>query len=248
MTAARSNIAGASDNAAPDVLVPSDDILEIEDPAESEDAGSGDPGQSDDVVRQRKRGLELEAAIRSACVAELACEGYGSLTIESVASRAQTGKASIYRRWPTKLELVLDSVMDLMAGPLMRLSERDYDDTVTTRDALLDVMAQVGEIMAGPQGDAIRSVLGESLRDPSFSGCFECDFYDPRKQALVNLLARGVRRGEVRPDAADEVVADVIAGAMIHRVLVRRKEPTMAELERMLDGFIIPAIRAEPAG
>jgi AcrR family transcriptional regulator len=234
MAAARSNIADASDSV-------------VSEP----DAGLADVVQSvtmaddcvEDAIRQRKRGLELESAIRAACVAELADEGYGNLTIESVAARAQTGKASIYRRWPTKLELVLDSVMDLMAGPLMRVNERSYDDTVTTRDALLDVMAQVGKIIAGPDGDAIRSVLGESLRDPSFSGCFECDFYDPRKQALVNLLARGIERGEVRPDAADEIVADMIAGTIIHQMLVRRIEPTIAELELMLDGFIMPAIR-----
>ncbi|HEX4728285.1 MAG TPA: helix-turn-helix domain-containing protein, partial [Jatrophihabitans sp.] len=50
--------------------------------------------------RQRKRGAELEQAIRDATIAELASGGYGSVTIESVAARAQTGKASIYRRWP----------------------------------------------------------------------------------------------------------------------------------------------------
>ena len=62
----------------------------------------------EDPGRQRKRGVELERAIKDATIAELACGGYGSVTIESVAARAQTGKASIYRRWPTKQELVLD--------------------------------------------------------------------------------------------------------------------------------------------
>ncbi|UQX88757.1 TetR/AcrR family transcriptional regulator [Jatrophihabitans telluris] len=168
--------------------------------------------------------------------------GYGSLTIESVASRAQTGKASIYRRWPSKQELVMDALGCLMTGPLLRLHQSELSDDVTTREALAELMVNVGTVMAGPDGDAMRSVLGESLRDEAFSASFECDFFDPRKRALVDLLERGVERGEVRADAVDEVVAEMIAGTFIHRVLIRRKYPTRAEIDNMLDRFIMPAI------
>ena len=168
---------------------------------------------------QRKRGAELEQAIRSACVAELADQGFGSLTIESIASRAQTGKASIYRRWSTKEELVLDSVSCLMIGPVLRLFSNDWDDSVTTRDALRTVLLQVAAVMGGPDGDAMRSVMSESLRSPSFSLSFECDFFDPRKQAVLNLLRRGVERGEVRPDAVDDIVVVVESIWAFHQVL-----------------------------
>jgi AcrR family transcriptional regulator len=204
--------------------------------------GSDNPDGSDEGGRQRKRGAELEQAIRSACVAELAECGYGVMTIESVASRAQTGKASIYRRWPTKQELVLDSVTCLLSGPMMKIADLKWDDSVTTRDALLGLMRQVGGLMAGPEGDAMRSVMGESLRDESFSSTFECEFFDPRKVALLKLLERGVQRGEVRPDAVDDYVVDMVAGALIHRVLIRRQRPTDDELASMLDRFVMPAI------
>lgn len=196
---------------------------------------------SDNSGRQRKRGAELEDAIKNACVAELADLGYGSLTIESVASRAQTGKASIYRRWPTKQELVMDSVSCLISGPLMRLIAAP-EAGVSTRDALVDVLDQVSAILSGPEADAMRSVLGESLRDQTFSGTFECDFFEPRKRALVSLLERGVTRGEVRPDAVSDVIVDMIAGTLIHRVLIRRQEPTRAALEELVDTFVMPAI------
>jgi AcrR family transcriptional regulator len=208
----------------------------IAEPSDNEAVVIDEPG------RQRKRGVELEQAIRSACVGELARTGYGDLTIESVAARAQTGKASIYRRWSTKQDLVMDSVSDLMSSPLIMISECTFDDSVTTRDALLDLMAQVMRLMLGPEGDALRSVMSESLRDASFSGMFQCEFFDPRKMALIRLLERGVERGEVRPDAIDDVVPDMMAGALIHRILIRREHPTHEELARMLDGFIMPAI------
>lgn len=230
MTNAPLNISEATDNNAQTGGLP-------ECSAQSEQIASGDEGG-----RQRKRGTELEDAIRTACVAELAETGYGELTIESVAARAQTGKASIYRRWPCKQDLVVDSVAAVMSGPMMYLVERNLEDSVSTRDALLDGMVQVVAMMGGVPGAALRSVMGESLRDRSFAGTFQCEFFDPRKEALFNVLRRGVDRGEVRPDAVDDLVIDMIAGTMIHRVLIRQQRPTKADLERMLDRFIMPAI------
>ncbi len=219
MTAAPFNIAGASDNSV-------------------SASTANEPG------RQRKRGAELEQAIRDATIAELASGGYGSITIESVAARAQTGKASIYRRWPTKQELVVDSVGCLLSGPLMTVVALQLDDTTTTRDAFLDLIKQASGAMTGAHGDAMRSIMGESLRDQEFSATFECDFYHPRKQALIALLERGVERGEVRPDAVSTLVPDILAGTLIHRLLVRRQPMDDAELEAFVDGFIMPAISA----
>jgi len=74
---------------------------------------------------QRKRGVVLEDAILAAAYAELTEVGYTQFTVESVAARARTGKASIYRRWTTKQALVLDA---LCAGlPTPRLQERDIE-------------------------------------------------------------------------------------------------------------------------
>jgi AcrR family transcriptional regulator len=196
----------------------------------------------DDPGRQRKRGVELERAIKDATIAELACGGYGSLTIESVAARAQTGKASIYRRWPTKQELVLDSLGDLLAGPLLGAVEMQLDDTISTRDALVVLVRRITKLMTGLGGEAMRSIMGESLRDATFCATFECGFFDPRKQVLIGLLERGVRRGEVRPEAVSVLVPEMLAGTLIHRVVVRRKPISDAELVELIDEFLMPAI------
>lgn len=198
--------------------------------------------QAEESGRQRKRGVELERAIKDATIAELACGGYGSVTIESVAARAQTGKGSIYRRWPTKQELVLDSLGDLLAGPLLGAVEMQLDDKITTRDAVLTLVRRITKLMTGLGGDAMRSIMGESLRDEAFCGTFECDFFDPRKQVLIGLLERGVRRGEVRPEAVSVLVPEMLAGTLIHRVVVRRRPISDAELVELVDGFVMPAI------
>lgn len=203
-------------------------------------AGTSDNG--DDPGRQRKRGAELEQAIKDATIAELACGGYGNVTIESVAARAQTGKASIYRRWPTKQELVMDSLGCLLAGPLLSIDPPRLEDTVTTRDALLMLLRQVVEVMTGPGGEAMRSIVSESLRDPDFSTTFECDYFDPRKQVLVDLLERGVARGEVRADAVTPLLPEIVAGTLTHRIVMRRQLISDEDLVELLDRFVMPAI------
>jgi AcrR family transcriptional regulator len=197
---------------------------------------------SDDPGRQRKRGAELERAIKDATIAELACGGYGNVTIESVAARAQTGKASIYRRWSTKQELVLDALDALLSGPLLSTQEVQLDDSISTRDALLTLVQRASALMMGPGGEAMRSIMGESLRDAAFCAVFECDFFDPRKQAIVRLLERGVRRGEVRPDAVLALVPEMLAGSLIQRIVIRRRPISEDELVQLVDGLLMPAI------
>jgi AcrR family transcriptional regulator len=197
---------------------------------------------SEDPGRQRKRGAELERAIKEATIAELACGGYGNVTIESVAARAQTGKASIYRRWSTKQELVLDALDALLSGPLLSTEEVQLDDSISTRDALLTLVQRASALMMGPGGEAMRSIMGESLRDAAFCAVFECDFFDPRKQAIVRLLERGVRRGEVRPDAVLALVPEMLAGSLIQRIVIRRRPISEEELVQLVDGLLMPAI------
>ena len=78
-------------------------------------------------MRHRRRGATLERAIHEAVFTELADVGYAAFTIESVASRARTGKASIYRRWPTKQDLVLDAFCGKF-GETMQLIEGSLDE------------------------------------------------------------------------------------------------------------------------
>jgi len=196
----------------------------------------------DEVLRQRKRGAELEDAIRAATVAELACAGYDGVTIESIATRAQTGKASIYRRWATKQELVADSLNALLNGPLLEAAQLDVDETTTTRDVLLILVRQVAELMGGRGGSAMRSIMSESLRDSQFCNTFLCDFFEPRKQALVALLERGVRRGEVRSAARSTLIPQMLAGTLMHRILVCGEPMSEPELIEFVDEFIMRAI------
>lgn len=230
MTPRPSNIAYGSDNAAASVV-----------PETGEEGAAPEAGR-------RKRGEELEQAIRSATVEELAVCGYGELSIESVAARAQTGKASIYRRWPTKQELVTDAMVGLCTGPLAFANEALADDDITTREALRHLILRIAALMTGPSSAAMRAVWSEAMRDSLFAETIQREFFAPRRATLEQLLARGVARGEVRPDVRADHVHDALGGGLSQRILLRGERPTEADLEAFLDGFVMPAIELRNSG
>src|SRR5579875_3696618 len=101
------------------------------------------------VVRaadRRRRGAELEDAILSAAFAELVEVGYTAFSVEGVAARAGTGKASIYRRWPTKQHLVTDALLSQLPTPVqcgVSFSADALPDSVTTVDALRRIATNI---------------------------------------------------------------------------------------------------------
>jgi len=231
MSPAQTNIAHGSDNAAELVV-----------PAEPNVADESAAGAEPTAGARRKRGEELESAIRQATVDELTTCGYGELSIESVAARAQTGKASIYRRWPTKVDLVTDALVGLCTGPLHFASEVGTDDSITTREALRQVMLRIVGLMTGPSSPAMRACWAEVMRDSVFAQTIQREFFGPRRDTMNALLERGIARGEVRPDIRTDLVHDVIGGTLCQRVLMRGVTPSEDDIDAFLDQFLMPAI------
>src|ERR1700744_4285041 len=113
------------------------------------------------ALPQRKRGAVLEDAIREAAFAELTEVGYTMFSVEGVAARARTGKASIYRRWPTKQELVLDAPVYALPTAESCGITLDIDDSVGTVEALLAIARAIATIITSPAGDAMRAIKCE---------------------------------------------------------------------------------------
>ena len=194
------------------------------------------------AVVQRRRGAALEDAIRAAAYAELSEVGYLAFSVEAVAERARTGKASIYRRWPTKQELVLDSLCSALPTPSMCGLEMELTDDVSTIDALRQMARAIASIMSSPAGDAMRAVKCEAFSDPELARTVDERFQAPRRAALIALLQRGVERGEVRPEAATELVADVLPAMLAHRVILMRESVTEQDIMSIIDEIVIPLV------
>jgi len=195
-------------------------------------------------VLTRRRGAGLEVAILDAAYVELSKVGYLALSIEAVAARAMAGKASIYRRWTSKQELVLDALCaglptaqqcGLVSGPLLS------NDT-TTAQALRGIATAIAGILNSPVGDAMRAVKCEAPTE--LTRVIDERFQEPGRQAILGLLRRGVERGEVRPEAVCNLVADVIPAVLTYRLIMQREPVTEKDLIEIMDTIINPIVRA----
>lgn len=142
----------------------------------------------------RRRGDELNAAIFQATLAELAEVGYAGLTMERVAERAKTGKASLYRRWPSRMELVLAAVYSTWS------ESAEAVDTGSLRGDLLAVLRCSAEVLAGPAGEAMRGLLSDVLADQDRTAELRELLQGRGRRAMAEVIRRADERGEV--DAA----------------------------------------------
>jgi AcrR family transcriptional regulator len=194
---------------------------------------------------RRRRGAELEDAILRAAYDELSAVGYSAFTVEGVAARARTGKASIYRRWPTKGALVLDALS--LTLPV----EQDcasvagvpvFADDVTTADALRIVARHIAAVLNSPAGDAIRAIKSAAVTDPELARTVDERFTAPRRAALVALLERGVARGEVRPDALNPCIIDLLPAILSYRVVMLGERVTDRDLADIVEDVLLPVL------
>ncbi|UXY30377.1 TetR/AcrR family transcriptional regulator [Streptomyces sp. HUAS TT20] len=191
----------------------------------------------------RRRGAVLERAILDAALEQLSTVGWKGLTMEGVAAGAQTGKAAVYRRWPSKEDLVADA---LQAG-LPRLEEAP--DLGTVREELLALCRQARRAMFSRPGFALRAVIHECdpVQAERFHGLIFEGVVEPTVRLLREVITRGIGRGEVRSDAANSYVFDAIPAMMMYRSKMCSSEWSDQDLEEMIDQLMLPLLRSDGA-
>jgi AcrR family transcriptional regulator len=185
----------------------------------------------------RRRGDTLVAAIQEATMAELASQGYDGMTIEGVAERAQTGKASIYRRWPNKLELTLDAIDAHL--PSMGTSP----DTGSVRGDLLVVLRRFAKHMNSRAGGAMRECMSDVKTHAELAAAVRERLVAPRKRVMYDVLQRGIERGEVRPDALSDRVVEL--GPMLLNAEHMQHGRALRDVDvvAIVDDVLIPLLR-----
>lgn len=181
--------------------------------------------------RGRPRSEHAHRAILDATLTLLDEGGYGPLTIEAVAARAGVGKTTIYRRWPSKLELVIEAVGEL----------RPALPTEDTGSVQGDFMAfqrrQVNRVAAGPLPRIAPRLIAESVGDSELHAAFQRELIAPVRQAIGEVLQRGVDRGELLADLDVELATDMVHGTVVYRILTSQGDlrGAVSAVPRVLD-------------
>jgi AcrR family transcriptional regulator len=140
--------------------------------------------------------------------------GYGRVRMEHVAARARVGKATIYRHWSSREELAAEVLLEL-ATP--HLAVPDVGDTRT--ELLATVLAPMRALTETDFGPVIRELLSEIARNPELGDPFRATVVQARRDEVGRVIARGIRRGDLRPDIEPGVATEMLVGPVYWRLM-----------------------------
>jgi AcrR family transcriptional regulator len=165
-------------------------------------------------VLGRPRDPRADRSIVSAALDVIAEQGVHAFRMDDVAERAGVGKGAIYRRYRSKDELVTAAVAELV-------SEIAVPDTGSTHDDLLALMRDAVSVYADPTAAGVMpSLVAAMRRQPELAQAVRGGFLARRRDALREVLERGVSRGDLRADLDLEFALDVLGGPLFYRLLI----------------------------
>ena len=184
---------------------------------------------------------ERELEILEATLEVLADVGYDLLTMDAVATQAKASKATLYRRWRGKPELVVAAVTHHHSATA------DVPDTGSLRGDLLAAYCGHGGLSDQRAQSVLAAVVTAMGRDPEFAEVYRRDFIGPKIATSRTIYERARERGEVHPDADLAILAPSLAGIVLHRAFLLGDLVTPELVGRVLDEVILPAALHGPA-
>jgi AcrR family transcriptional regulator len=187
----------------------------------------------------RRRGLDdaRTAEIFAATLAELSEAGYDRMTMDAVARRAGASKATLYRHWPGKPELVVDALQHMRGEDPAQLP-----DTGSLRGDLRALLGHMGSSVAHDQVCMMRGMVSACGQDPELARVFHERMVDAKRSAVVAVLERARERGEVSDSADLDFLVDVVPAMLVFRHLVTPHDVDDAYVDRAVDEVWLPLL------
>lgn len=182
---------------------------------------------------------DVTEAITEAVLDELAESGYGRLSMEAVAKRAGVGKSALYRRWPSKQDMVISVIATFSVGLA------PTPDTGSLREDVRAALRALLDWLTHPRFSRIfPDLIAESGRNPALASAMFESVGEPRRRIGAAMLHRAVARGELPADVDMEMALDAIGALIYWRLVVRRAELEPGYLDSVTD-LILRALGAE---
>ena len=163
----------------------------------------------------RPRSAEADEAILRAALELLASGGYRALTMEKVRERSGVGKATIYRRYGSKEELVAAAIVHLNSDiPLPEDTGTIHGDFAATAQSVLEGAARTGALTLMPR------LLSEVVGEPEMHALFYEHLVEPRRRVVRAIVERAKDRGEIRREIDTDMAVDLMVGPFIYRLII----------------------------
>ncbi|MCU0687659.1 MAG: TetR/AcrR family transcriptional regulator [Polyangiaceae bacterium] len=178
----------------------------------------------------RPRGAFIEDAVLARALEELAEHGVDNLSVERIARAAEVNKTSIYRRWPTRAELVTAALERAHGEVIVKLV-----DTGSLRGDLTLLAESVAALLEQPQGRALARAALADAGAPEVVALATQRLERQARQPLHALIERARARGEWRTHVTPGVLLAAVVGGLLHRVMVERRPASGAWLAELVD-------------
>jgi len=192
------------------------------------DAGARPVGRPRDITR--------ELALLHATAEVLAEVGYDRLTMDAVASRAKSSKATIYRRWPDKTALVVETIRHI-EDQVTR-----WPNTGSLRGDLLAVLGDIAEAVRGDLGRIVSGVVSAMPHDAELAGAVREVVITRVRSGCTALLQRAQERGEAPREIDSQLVYEVPMAMVLYRFLLADGPVDDSYVEFVVDSVVIPLL------
>ena len=191
----------------------------------------------------RKRDLTRDPEILDATLEILSETGYDGMTIDMVAARAKAGKATVYRRWASKEELVIDAIACMKQ---VDLDPAKLPDTGTLRGDLVGMIKPKSLHDGGKKLKIMAGLMSMISRDPELATAAHAAIIEPRAAITRMFFERAIERGEIPADTDVETLALVSQSMAAYRTLMLQKPIDPEFLLSIIDTVILPAVGLAP--
>jgi len=189
------------------------------------------------ATRPRVEG-ERATEIHEAVIRLLVEHGYDKLTFDAVAAEVRASKATLYRKWPTKAALVVESVVETICPSVL-----ERPDSGSLRGDLLSGGCQDRGLTEGLPS-LLAAVMPALHRDAELFREFESRFLGPMSEQSVGTFRRAQQRGEIGPDADLERLAAILPAMAVHQAVVFGRDCNVTDITAIVDDVVLPACRA----
>lgn len=185
----------------------------------------------------RPRDHGRDEAIHEAALELLSEVGYDRTTIEGIAARAHVSKATIYRRFKNKQEILMAAMGEHAACSLPQI------DTGSLRSDLIELISEHVKALKGPDGELMMGLLSSAHRDPELGKLL------PQNRPAINdtvsaaIFERALARKEISKDANLEFLGEVIPAIFSHRLFITHQSVNRTFIEHLVDDLLIPALK-----
>jgi AcrR family transcriptional regulator len=162
--------------------------------------------------------------------------GFGGVTVEGIAARAGVAKQTIYRWWPSKVDILLDTLIEDSSRQLLVPASGSVVEG--TRRYLRSLTRFVTK---DPAGRVLLALIGEAQHDQAMAATFRARYLDPRRDQERGLLERGVAAGELAADLDVDAALDALVGPIIYRALTGARIPR-AFVDRLIADTLTPRL------